>query len=182
MVGKSNLLFRQTIDPSCDFFRLRPVVDEHERCPGRLDVSKNERRNRGPNAAADISEIRDGRLDGDHYLLCHAAVHDRDRPEGRLGRSFFAPTQKARDFVERPLRRRETDSLRSLLDQFVEPLQCKRQMGTALRSRDCMDLVDDHRTHAAEHAATFQRGEHDVQRFRCRDQNVRRLSEHSRPG
>ena len=43
-----------------------------------------------------------------------------------------------------------------------------------------MYLVDDHRADAAEHAASSETGQHDVQRFGRRYQNVRGLSKHPR--
>ena len=54
-------------------------------------------------------------------------------------------------------------------------------MSAALGTGNSMDLVDNHRPHAAEHPASFQRREHDVERLRRRDQDVWRLAQHARP-
>src|SRR2546423_930583 len=55
-------------------------------------------------------------------------------------------------------------------------------MRASLRSRDRVYLIDDHCARVAEHPTTLESRQHDVQRFGGRDQNVRRLAEHSRPG
>src|SRR5665213_1072324 len=51
-------------------------------------------------------------------------------------------------------------------------------MHTTFGPRDGMDLVEDHRARRCEHSATTQRRQHDVERFRRRDENVRRLANH----
>src|SRR2546423_4667086 len=51
-------------------------------------------------------------------------------------------------------------------------------MRSSLGACDRMDLVDDPCSHSGEHPAPFERGQHDVQRLRRRDQNVRRLTQH----
>ena len=132
-----------------------------------------------PNAPADVSEIGDGRFDRDLHLLRHAAIDDRHRTELRSSRgALFATTKESRDLIEWPLRRGQAYALRRFFDQRFESLQCQRQMGTAFGPRYCMDLVDNHRADTAEHAASLYRGQHDVERFRRRDQNVRGLSKH----
>ena len=64
--------------------------------------------------------------------------------------------------------------------EALEPLEREREMRAALRAGDRVDLVDDHRAHAAEHPAPAHAREHDVQRLGRRDENVRRLAEHPR--
>src|SRR5262249_19595827 len=101
-----------------------------------------------------------------------------DLARTRLVRVAIIADEKTRDLLERTLRRRESDALRSCLAEPVESLERQCEMRTALGARDRMNLVDDHRTHAAEHATPARAREHDVQRFRRRDQNVRRFPDH----
>ena len=76
------------------------------------------------------------------------AVDDRHRPNPVASQLRLASAEKPRDFVERPLRCRESDALRRRRDKRFESLERQRQMRAALRPGDRMDLVDDHRAHA----------------------------------
>ena len=67
-----------------------------------------------------------------------------------------------------------------VLAQALEALEREREVDAALRAGDRVDLVDDHRANAAEHAAAAHAREHDVQRLGRRDENVRRLAQHAR--
>ena len=64
--------------------------------------------------------------------------------------------------------------------ESIEPLERQREVRAALRPGDRVNLVDDHGAHAAEHAASAHGRQHDVQRFRRRDEDVRRLAKHAR--
>ena len=59
-----------------------------------------------------------------------------------------------------------------------QTLERDRQMRAALVVDHGVDLVDDHRRNRAQHPAATVRGEQDVERLRCRHQDVRRLLEH----
>ena len=71
-------------------------------------------------------------------------------------------------------------ALWALLAQPLQSLEREREMHAALCTGDRVNLVDDHRAHAAEHATAAHGREHDVQRFGRRDENVRRLPNHAR--
>ena len=61
----------------------------------------------------------------------------------------------------------------------LQALERERQVRAALGVGDGVDLVDDHRLHAAEHLARA-RGEDQVQRLGRRDEDVRRVAQPSR--
>ena len=90
---------------------------------------------------------------------------------GRPG--VVEPAEEPRDLVQRPLRRRQTDPLEGPLGLGGEALERQHQVGAALGRGHDVDLVDDHRRDAAERLARL-RGQHQVERFRRRDQDVGR--------
>src|SRR5438270_13144520 len=53
-------------------------------------------------------------------------------------------------------------------------------MCSTLRSCDCVNFIEYDCTRSTEHSPPSYTREHDVQRFRSSDQNVRRLSKHFR--
>ena len=53
-------------------------------------------------------------------------------------------------------------------------------MRAALRAGDRVDLVDDDGARCAEHSSSAHARQHDVQRLGRRDEDVRRLAQHSR--
>ena len=102
--------------------------------------------------------------------MLRPGVDDRDRPV-RPGAGEEPP-----DRLERPLGRREADPLerrRVRAAQVLEPLEGEREVGAALRAGDRVDLVDDHRLHAAQGLAGA-RGQQEVERLRGRDEDLRR--------
>src|SRR4030081_3318298 len=112
MIRERDLFLGQTVDARRNLLRLRAVVDEHQRRIGCTDVSQNEWRDRGPDAAADVSKIGDRGFDRDLHLLRHAAIDDRNRTECRCSRGTrFAATEESRDFLEWPLRCGQADTL-----------------------------------------------------------------------
>ena len=97
-------------------------------------------------------------VDGDDDLeierLVAARVDDRDRPgHGRRRGRGVEPTQEARDLVERALRRRQPDALRSAVRDLLEPFEREREVRAALGGRERVDLVDDHEAHRAQRLA-----------------------------
>ena len=86
--------------------------------------------------------------------------------------------QKARDQLDRPLRRRQADALQPPAAQRVEPFERQREMRAALVRRDGVDLVDDDGFRGREHAAARFGAEQDVERFRRGHQDVRRRLAH----
>ena len=83
--------------------------------------------------------------------------------------------QEPRHLLQRPLRRRQADSLHRMAGQLLQPLQRQRQVRAALGGGDGMDLVHDHRLDGAQHVAR-RRGQHQVQRLRRGDQDVGRIA------
>jgi hypothetical protein len=84
------------------------------------------------------------------------------------------------DRLERALGGGQADALRrlgsfALPDQAVQPFQRQCEVGSPLRARDRVDLVDDHVLDAAEDVAGLAR-KHQVERLRGRDEDVRRAA------
>jgi hypothetical protein len=57
------------------------------------------------------------------------------------------------DLLQRSLGSGQADPLRRRADQMLQALQRQREMGAALRARNGVDLVDDHRLHPAQRLA-----------------------------
>ena len=81
--------------------------------------------------------------------------------------------------IERLRRRGNADPNGASRAKGGEPLERKREMGAALVAGERMDLVDDDGAHRREHAPPRCRGQQDIERFRRRDEDVRRLPPHS---
>ena len=82
--------------------------------------------------------------------------------------------QKRRDLIHRLLRRRKPDASRAALGDAIQPRQRERQMAAPLVAHHRVDFIHDHRLHRAQRLAAALRREHQVERLRRRDQNVRR--------
>src|SRR5215216_4163553 len=104
-------------------------------------------------------------------LLRPAGVNELDRPSAG---------DELPDLLQRPLGRRQPDPLEGLARQALEPLDGQREMRPPLRPRDGMNLVEDQRAHPGQRLARA-RGEHEEERLRRRDQQVRRIAQHRRP-
>ena len=63
--------------------------------------------------------------------------------------------------------------------QGVEPFQRQRQMGATFVAGHRVDLIHDHRFGRGQELSAPLRGQQDEQRFRRRDQDVGRLTEHA---
>ncbi len=87
--------------------------------------------------------------------------------------------EEPRHFVERTLRRRQSDPLQGRAAECLEALQRQRQVGAALGRHQRVDLVDDHGVHRSQRGAGL-RGEQQVQGFRGRDEDVRGFAYHAR--
>ena len=84
--------------------------------------------------------------------------------------------QQVRDRLDRVLRGRQADAGQLVAAQGRQALQRQRQMGAALVRRHGVDLVDDHRPRGRQHRAAGLGAEQDVERFRGRDDDVRRAA------
>ena len=95
-------------------------------------------------------------------------------PASTISTSRPVPPRKAPMADERPLRRRQADSLRVAIGQVAEPLEREREVRSALRPGDRMDLVDDHVLDAAEDLARLA-GQQQVERLGGGDEDVGRV-------
>lgn len=94
---------------------------------------------------------------------------------GRLDDLHLALRREvARHLVHRPHRRRQADPPGRPRQQLVEPLQGHGEMRAPLGPRNGVDLVQDHGFDARQRVPR-RRGEHQEQRLRSRDQDVRGL-------
>ncbi|MDR8952911.1 hypothetical protein FEP76_01388 [Burkholderia multivorans] len=89
----------------------------------------------------------------------------------RVGR---AADEKARDRIDRLLRGRQPDARQRAADQRVEPFERQREMTAALRRRERVDFVDDHRSNGRQHLPARGRRQQHVERFGRRHEDVRR--------
>ncbi len=87
--------------------------------------------------------------------------------------------QKASDFLDRPLRGRQTDALQPVPGKRFQALDREGQVRAALVVRHRMDLVHDQRLSRPQHGAPALARKEDVERFRRRDHDVRRLPLHA---
>ncbi|HKW47244.1 MAG TPA: hypothetical protein VJN70_07360, partial [Gemmatimonadaceae bacterium] len=84
-----------------------------------------------------MAQVLDWRLDRDLGLLHQTAIDDGHRTK----RAVAAAAEEACDLVERSLRRRESDSLRTVLAQLLQTLESEREVHAALCSGNCVDFV-----------------------------------------
>ena len=94
---------------------------------------------------------------------------------GRFGVTAEA-AEEARDLVERALGGREPDALRRTMGDGFEPLEREREVRAALGGRERVDLVDDDELHRPQRLARL-RGEHEVERLGCGDEDVGRSAQ-----
>ena len=183
----------ELVDPQCEPLGEPAVVDEHDRRAVRAHQLEQRRVDRGPDRAGrglvprvhlhavrhhglgqravrtQLAEVLHGNDDLEVELLALPRVD-----QGDLARR---PRDPAADLRERTLRGREADPLEGLLDDALEPLERDGEMDAALRARDRVYLVEDHRLDGLEQLAAPGR-EQQVQRLRRRDQDVGRRPEH----
>ena len=123
---------------------------------------------------AQAGHVLDGDLDGELECLLPPSVEHLHRP---LGAVIVEAAEEAGDLVERALRRRQSDPLqlrRVSSPQLLETLDRQGEMRSPLGGDDRVDLVDDHRFDSAETLASEAR-EHEVERLRGRDEDIRGL-------
>ena len=114
----------------------------------------------------------DGRFEPDIDLLLVAQVDDVARQ--RLAIAVEAGKVSGH-FIHRLLRGREADAGRALSRDVIEACQGERQVCASFVLNQVMDLVDDDRFDGAEEGAASRRREHDVEGFRRRVEDVRRV-------
>ena len=183
VVRQRDLAPGESVHPRRHLLGLSPVVDEDERRSRAPDPLQHQWSDGRPDGAVDVREVFDRRHGRYLHLFHQPAIDDRHGAEARLlvRQRRVASAQEPADLVQRTLRRRETDALRWGGRHHAQTFEREGEVGAALRSGDGVNLVDDHRPERAEHRASADAGEQDVQRFRRGDQDVRRLAQHPRP-
>ena len=86
--------------------------------------------------------------------------------------------QECGNGFDRRLRRREADPLERRCRHLFEPLEGQGEMRAAAGVDDRVNLVDDDGLDGPEHGAAAFAGQQQEQRFRRRDEDVRRLPQH----
>ena len=123
---------------------------------------------------------------GDHLqvqLLPPARVDDRHRPgleSVLLPSDLAASAQESRNFLQRPLRRRQTDADDPPGADRFEPFEQEREEDASLVRAEGMDLINDDVRQPGEHLPRLA-GEHQVEGFGGRDQDVGRVAEDALP-
>ena len=119
---------------------------------------------RNPGCTAEFPEIGHRHLHRQLPGLRRRRLHDTDGlPAG----------EEIGDRLDRPHGGGQPDALRGSREQLVEPRQAHREMRAAFRAGDGVDLVDDHRLHAAQRFPGGG-GEEQEQRFGGGDEDVGR--------
>ena len=117
-------------------------------------------------------------LDGQIERAAVAFVDDRAIARAAAAFDRRAAGQECGDRFDRRLRRREADALERRCRDLLEPLEGQGEMRAAAGVDDGVNLVDDDRLDGPEHVPAALAGQQQEQRFRRRDQDVRRLPQH----
>ena len=113
---------------------------------------------------AKLGHVLDGHHHGEIELLRRLRGDDRDRRTAG---------EKPCHVLVRSNGGRQPDPLRRLLEQQIQPFERHGQVRAAFGRRNRVHLIHDHRLQPAQGVAR-RRGEHQVQRLRCGDQDVGR--------
>ena len=151
-------------------------VDEQQRGAMRLDERAQPPVDLAPDLAGHHRfEGGFGQLQREIALAAVAGVDD-----GALARParLVAAGEEVGDGPDRALGRGQADAGEGPSGQRVQALQREREMRAALVAGDGVDLVHDRGLRAREHGPPALAGEEDVERFRRRHQDVRRLPAH----
>ena len=100
-------------------------------------------------------------------------------PRGRRRAFMAGADEKTRDSLDGLLGGGEADAQQRVSTEGFEAFERKRQVATALVRRQCVDLVDDHRTRRRQHFAAGLGAEQDVERLRCCYDDMRRRAPHA---
>ena len=167
-------------DPLCH----PPGVDEHKGRPVLVDVGRDLiQHRRHLIECRHGAELVIGELDGDVQPASMADVDDYATWLATGQRPVLTGAhQQTGNGRYRPLRRGEPDPDRPVLprDQAIQSFQAEREVRTALVVGQRVDLVDDHGPHAREHLPTPRRGQQEIERLGCRDDDLRAVAQHRR--
>ena len=152
-------------------FRQPPCVHKDQRCPMRINEFHDARVDFRPLFVhADGTEVARRRFDAQIQLPLMADVNN-DRH--RAGRAVIRHTyQKLRDLINRPLRRRQSDSLQPARADFCQTFERQCQMRPAFVANQCVNLINDHSFDGLEHITTARARQHQVQGFRSGHKNM----------
>ncbi len=128
---------------------------------------------------AGLGHVLDRHADRQLERLARARVHDLDFPRlPRPARPHAA--EESGDRFHRPLRRRKPDPLRRPGGQLLQPLEAEGEVRASLRSRQCVDLVDDDVLDAPQDLGRAA-GQDQIERLGRGDQDVRRVADELAP-
>ena len=119
---------------------------------------------------SDRPQLGSGNLD--------AEVEPAPPADGDDFRAAVARAEEGGDLADRLHGGREPDALQSSSGGAVETLEGQRQVAAPFVPGERVDLVHDHRPRGGEQGAAAGRGEEEVERFRCGDEEVRRPAGH----
>ena len=129
-------------------------------------------------------QLRRRQLDGQLEVALVAEVDDR-AVRAALAVEALRPNEEGRDLLDRALRRGEPDPGRpspaGLSHELVEAREGEREVAAAAVAGDGVYLVDDHGAHTPQVLAAALGGDHQVERLRRRDEDVRRPPHHRLP-
>ncbi len=148
-----------------------PGVDEHEGGA----VLSDERGDAVEDVAhllgrRDRLELAVGELEREVEVALVAGVDDH--------RQLAIADEQPADGLDRPLRGREPDPVRTGVAQRLEPFEGEGEVRAALVARDGVDLVDDDRLDGAQRLTTLRAGDEEVERLGGGDDEARRLAHH----
>ena len=87
--------------------------------------------------------------------------------------------KELRDILDRLLGRGESDALQRMRAKRGQAFQRKREMAAALVRRERVNLIHDDGSRGREHEAAGLGTQKDIERLRCRDDDVRRAPSHA---
>ena len=123
-------------------------------------------------------ERRLGQLDREIERAPVAFVDDGAVGGGAVAAGGLAADQERRDGFDRRLRRRQADPQQRGFGHLLQAFERQRQVRAAAGANHGVNLVDDHRPRGSQHGPAALGGQQQEQRFRRRDQNVRRRPQH----
>ena len=156
-----------------------PCIDEHQRTAMLLDELNHARTNLARDFGRDHGfERRPRHFDGQ---IPRSTMPFVDNGAGTRARVIVGLTGKEfRHPRNRALRCRQANTQRRTRGQRVETRQAQGQVRTAFVADQRVYFVDYYCAHRTQHRPSAVAGQQDVERFGCRDQNMRRALAHQR--
>ncbi len=178
MVGRDRVLAEAFAQVAGQPFGKPPRVHEHQRRAVFLDEAGEPLVILLPDFRGHHRFERGARqLDGQVECAAVAFVND-GAVAGAAAIDWRVAGQEGGDDFDRRLRRGQADALERRCGERLEPLERQGEVRAAAGVDDRVNLVDDDRLNGPEHGAAALAGQQEEQRFRRRDQDVRRLPQH----